>query len=114
MTDTGVSAAALVTLAGAVASMTPNFLARAFRFSSSEVSAAVSVSAASVFAESAAAGFVAVAFVASGTAAAPSAEASFQTIGCLACNSCESTHWLNEACPGHGSSYFVVMFAYFA
>ena len=111
MTDTGVSAAALVTLAGAVASITPNFLARAFRFSSSEVSAAVSVSAASVFAESAAAGFAAVAFVASGTAAAPSA---FQTIGCLACNSCESTHWLNEACPGHGSSYFVVMFAYFA
>lgn len=86
------SAAALVTLARAVASTTPNFLARAFRFSSSEASAGRSVSAASVLDGSAAAGsaVAAVTVGASESAAVPSAEAALHTMGFLACNNCES------------------------
>ena len=86
------SAAALLTLAGAVASTTPNFLARAFRFSSSEASAGRSVSAASVSDGSAAAvsaAAVVAAVGASEPAAAPSAEAALHTMGFLACNSCK-------------------------
>ena len=93
------SAAALLTLAGAVASTTPNFLARAFRFSSSEASAGRSVSAASVSDGSAAAGSAAAvaAVGASEPAAAPSAEAALHTMGFLACNSCKKQKtWLKR------------------
>ena len=94
------SAAALLTLAGAVASTTPNFLARAFRFSSSEASAGRSVSAASVSAGSAAA--VVAAVGASEPAAAPSAEAALHTMGFLACNSCKKQkNLVEEGCPIH-------------
>ena len=80
------SAAALVTLAGSVASAIPNFLARAFRLSSSEASAGRSVSVASVIGGSAAAGFSdAAAIGAPASAAAPSAEAALHTMGFLAC-----------------------------
>lgn len=96
------SAAPLVTLAGPVASAIPNFLARAFRFSSSEASAGRSVSAASVVGGSAAAASSAAAAIgASDSVAVPSAEAALHTMGFLACNIVKTKDLVGEACPVH-------------
>ena len=82
----------LGTLGGdAAASLTPNFLARAFRFSSSEASAGISVGsvASAVAGSDAGVSACSAAAAASGTAAAPSAEAALHTMGCLACKGCK-------------------------